>query len=440
MDKSWKCMNIKYLSRLKQPVFVATFVLMLLAMCWQTVMHLIDYANGVHGYTNGCVNDMLVNYEGGFVRRGLFGELLFLARSIVPFSVIDAIVVIYYVGVALLAALLVIIFRRNGWSLYLLPFPVCLYVYLCDPYFLVGRRDCWLLMLAYLCFFLYHKYVVYRWGGGYLIGCVAVQLFALLLHEASLFFIFPIIAAHDLSRQYTRFSSLIKAFLKCASHWWPIVTVALSLVTYHGNQGVVRDFWMSWAPYFDVTEDLITNSYVSRAMNDSFFYNMTMKLWPVSWQSSIAWGIPVWPFNLYLFACTYYLVTRFDTIRLLTKKRVNVDKVQLSNIVLTLFCSMIVFMSIVSCDWGRDFAYWVIASFMFFCFFGTTGDFPEFLTILSGKLQGWIDRSRFLKSQWGYYLLLITLPLSFMSAGISAMFPFIPLALKHILMGQPMVI
>ena len=431
-------MNTKYLSRLKQPVFILTFVMMLLAMGWQTVMHLIDYANDVYGYTYGCVNDMLINYEGGFVRRGLFGELLFLARSIIPFSVVGAIVVIYYVGVALLAVLLVKMFRRNGWSLYLLPFPVCLYVYLCDPYFLVGRRDCWLLMLAYLCFFLYHKYVVHRWWGD-LIGCVAVQLFSLLLHEASLFFIFPIIAAHDLSRQYIRSGSLIKAFLKCASHWWPIVVVALLLVTYHGNQDVVRDFWMSWAPYFDITEELINDSYISRTLNNSFWYNMTEAVWPV-WKGVIVWRIPVWPFNLYLFACTYYLVTRFNTIRLGIKLPTDIDKVQLSNIVLLLFCSMFVFMVFVSCDWGRGFAYWVIASFMFFSFFGTIGDFPVFLTKTSSRLQNWIDRSRFLNSQWGYYLLLVTLPLSFMGAALSAMYPFIPLTLKHILIGHPIVI
>ena len=92
-----------------------------------------------------------------------------------------------------------------------------------------------------------------------------------------------------------------------------------------------------------------------------------------------------------------------------------------------------------SCDWGRDFAYWVIVSFMFYNFFGTTEDFPVFLTKMSERLQNRIDRSRFLDSQWGYYLLLITLPLSFMGASISAMFTFVPLTLKHILMGQPMV-
>lgn len=430
-------MKIKYLSRLKQPVFVATFVLMLLAMCWQTVMHLIDYANGENGYANGCVNDMLVNYEGGFVRRGLLGELLFLARSIVPFSVVDAVVVIYYVGVVLLTVLLVKMFRKNGWSFYLLPFPVCLYVYLCDPYFLVGRRDCWLLMLAYLCFFLYHKYVIQRCRG-YIVGCVAVQLFALLLHEASLFFIFPIIAVHDLSRQYKLLGDFAKALLKCAFHWWFIVALVLALVFYHGDQDVVRGFWMSWAPYFEVTEEMINDSYISKTLNNSFWYNMTEAVWPV-WKGVVG-RFPIWPFNLYLFACTYYLVTRFNTIRLGVKVPTDIDKVQLSNIVLLLFCSIFVFMLFVSCDWERVFAYWTLSSLMFFNFFSTVDFFPKFLIKTSERLQNWIDRSRFLNSQWGYYLLLVTLPLSFMGAAISSMFPFVPLTLKHILMGHPMVI
>lgn len=433
-------MNRTFILQLKRSVFILTFVLMLLTMCWQTTMHLIDYLQGKYGYEYGCANELFVNYEGGFVRRGLFGELLFLARSVIPFSVFDAVVVLYYLGFALLAGLLLRLFRRNGWSLYLLPFPICLYVYLCDPYFLVGRRDCWLLLMAYLCYYLYYKYIAS--GRNVYIGlCVMAQLLALLLHEASLFFIFPIIFFHDLHRQYKLAGGLniSKPFFRAFAHWWPVLALVGILIQYHGDNTIARGFWLSWAPYFDVTEELITDSYISRTLVWSFGDNLTMAIWPATWMGYLVWKIPVWPFNLYLFFCTYYLVTRFNTIHLGGHQQKDVDEVQLSNIVLLLFCSMFFFMSFVSCDWGRDFPYWVISSFMFFHFFRFSDCFPTFLIKLSEKLQSWIDESSFLSSQWGYYILLITLPFGFMGASLSGMFPFIPLTLKHILMGQPMV-
>ena len=430
-------MNNQFLLRVRQPVFVMTFVLMLLAMCWQTSMHLIDYFHGVYGYENGCINDMLINYEGGFVRRGLFGELLFFARTFVSFSVANAMVALYYLGFLLLAVLLVHLFRRNGWSLFILPFPICLYVYLCDPYILVGRRDCWLLMLTCVCYYFYRNYVV-RGGKIWIVLCAFTLIIALLLHEASLFFIFPIIATYDMNCQYTYTRSLSRAALRFTLHWWAVGAVVFLIIICHGDDLVIRGFWESWAPYVDVTEKLITDSYVSRTLNYSFWYNMTVALWPSTWLGCLVWKIPVWPFNLYLFICTYYLVTRFNTIHLGAIKKQDVDIIQLSNVVLTLFCSMFVFMSFVSCDWGRDFPYWVICSFMFFHFFQSSDISPSFLTKLSQELQGRIDRSSFLNSQWGYYILLVTLPLGFMGASISGMFPFIPLTLKHILMGQPM--
>lgn len=430
---------IKICQMRAKTLYKLTFIAMLIALTYQTSVHLWDYLHGVYGYEYGCLNEMLVNYEGGFIRRGLFGELLFVARGLFDFSVADAIVFLYYLGVSLLTILLIWMFRKNGWSLFILPFPICLYVFYCDPYFMIGRRDCWLLLLAFLCYYFYFMYV--RRGKRLsLVVCFATQLFALLLHEASLFFIFPIIAIHDFNQQYVTTNNLMKASMLTISHWWAVPLLTLMIVLNHGDETIIHSFWQSWSPYIDVTENLISDSYISRTLDYPFWYHMTEVLWPTTWLSCLVWRIPVWPFNIYLFICTYYLVTRYNTIHIGIFMQKGIDKIQLSNILLVLFCSMFVFMSVCSCDWGRDFPYWVISSFMFFHFFRSIDDSPLWLTRLSQRLQNKIDQSPFLCSQWGYYLLLITLPLGFMGASLSSMFPFFPLTLKHLLLGQPMVI
>ena len=137
---------------------------------------------------------------------------------------------------------------------------------------------------------------------------------------------------------------------------------------------------------------------------------------------------------MYLFVCIYYLVTRFNTINVGIWKVNKVNNVLLSNVVILMLICIFPFMLLVSCDWGRDFPYWVIGSLMFFHFFHRKDEFPIFLTRMSERFQGWIDRVPVLNTTWGYFILIMTLPLGFMHASVSGMFPIIPLQLKHLIL------
>jgi len=416
----------------KRIIYRSTFCVMLLALVWQTTMHVWDYIHGVYGYHYGCINEMLVNYQGGLVRRGLFGELLFQARGVFDFSIASAIVLLYYVSVVLLTALLVWLFKKNGWSLFVLPFPMCLYVYLCDPYFLIGRRDCWLLLLAFLCYKCYYEYVK-KGDIKWMLLCNAVMILGLLLHEASLFFMLIPIVLFDMYHLYIT-QTRGKAVLFLISHWLFPVCVLIVLITKHGDSALVAQIWNSWSPYLSVSEELVKESYMSRTMNWSLEYVIQNVAFPSAWMPYFIWKIPAWPFNLYLFVCIYYLVTRFNTINVGIWKVNKVNNVLLSNVVILMLICIFPFMLLVSCDWGRDFPYWVIGSLMFFHFFHRKDEFPIFLTRMSERFQGWIDRVPVLNTTWGYFILIMTLPLGFMHASVSGMFPIIPLQLKHLIL------
>lgn len=425
--------------RISLLVFRGTFVLMLLALIWQTVRHLQGYAEGQYDYWYGCINEMLVNWEGGLVRRGLFGELLYWARSVVTFPVDDAIVVAYYVGFAVLTALLVRIFKKNGWSLFILPFPMCLYVYLCDPYFMIGRRDAWLLILAYVSFKLYHRYV--ESGGWYrLIACNLSLIVAILLHEASFFFVFLIIFLHDFWHNIANGREILAGSWHVFCHWLAILFLLCIVVLCHGDDLLVREIWDSWCPYLGeaVTNELVKDSYMSMTMNWSLEYCITEIVWPNSWLSYFAWNLPTLPFNLYLFACLYYLVTRFNAIDLGFYRLEKYDRVQISNIVLVQFICVLPLLTLVFCDWGRALPYWIVSSLLFFHFFGNAEFAPPILSSLSVRLQGWIDKIPFLNTSWGYYILIMTLPLGFMHATISGVLPIVPNEMKHLIISDIM--
>lgn len=413
-------------------LYRATLIVLILAMVWQTGMHLWMYYQGVYGYEYSCINEMLINYEGGFVRRGLFGEILFGMRSIFSFSIVHAIVIIYYTGFLSLAVFLVKLFKRNGWSLFILPFPMCMYVYLCDPYFLIGRRDCWLLLLAYLCFGLYRTYIK---GGGVLILilCNISLIFCVLFHEAALFFILPLIVIHDFNKAYKQ-EGFIMSFKKTILHWGSVFIIAGFVIFYHGDGETVAKIWYSWAPYLEchVDDSFIKESYMSRTLGGmSLLMNIKVAM-ETSWFPDIIGSIPVAPFNLYALICMYYLVTRFNLIDLKLYKLKPINGVSLSNSVLIGFLFLAVYL-MMTCDWGRDIPYWVICSLMFFHYFQEKDDYPLFVTRMSTYIQNHIDHIAILNKDWFYYILIMTLPLGFVGASISSMFPCLPLQLKHLL-------
>ena len=414
--------------------------MMILVLLYNVGNGFADYFMGKYSYKDDIISEWLINYEGGFVRRGLFGEILWGMRSVFSFSVTHVIVIIYYTGFLSLAVLLVRLFKRNGWSLFILPFPVCMYVYLCDPYFLIGRRDCWLLLLAYLCFGLYHKYI--RTGGGtlFLVLCNVCLIFCVLFHEAALFFIFPFIVIHDLNRLYKK-EGLKRSVTRIIFHWGTVFIIAAFVIFYHGDGEVVTNIWYSWAPYLEchVDESLIKGSYMSITLGGMSLLMNIKSAWEISWFPNIIGRIPVAPFNLYVLACIYYLVTRLNLIDLKVYKLKHINMVALSNSIIIGFLFLAVYI-MMTCDWGRDIPYWIICSMSFFHYFPQKDDYPLLVTKVSTYLQDRIDHVALLNNDWVYYILIMTLPLGFLGASISSMFPCLPLQLKHLLIDGSFIV
>lgn len=88
------------------------------------------------------ISEWLVNYQGGFVRRGICGELIYQLYQIHPFDIIMFIKGICSVSSILLLILLLNIFKREGWSIAILPLPCCLFY---NFQMILARKDSLLL-------------------------------------------------------------------------------------------------------------------------------------------------------------------------------------------------------------------------------------------------------------------------------------------------------
>ena len=99
-------------------------------------------------YGGWTVSEWLINYEGGFVRRGLCGEILYGLYQVHPYPVRDMILILGFTGFFFFMVLLIGLFRREGWSPVLLIAPCLIQI----PTFLGGtslfglRKDHWLLL------------------------------------------------------------------------------------------------------------------------------------------------------------------------------------------------------------------------------------------------------------------------------------------------------
>ncbi|MDR1789183.1 MAG: hypothetical protein LBR12_02305, partial [Opitutaceae bacterium] len=152
------------------------------------------------------MSEWLINYQGGFVRRGLWGELLFFLHrraGVDPALVIHFIVL---VSVCTLVCVVVRMFYKNGYSCFLLPFVFMLGGLWAPAWTLMeGRRDALMLTLAAAAFWFYGKWLKNNSFGSviaiWMIGC-----FAILSHEPSFFIVFPFMGAHLFLHQLQRHS------------------------------------------------------------------------------------------------------------------------------------------------------------------------------------------------------------------------------------------
>ena len=67
------------------------------------------------------ISEWLINYEGGFVRRGICGQLLWALEQWHPFDVRVAITVICLLASAAMLWVIFRLFRREGWALLVVP-------------------------------------------------------------------------------------------------------------------------------------------------------------------------------------------------------------------------------------------------------------------------------------------------------------------------------
>lgn len=380
-----------------------------------------SYSNGGITYENMMLNDWFINYEGGFVRRGIIGQLLICIYRIHPFHVTLFIILFYFVGLLFLVRLLVKTFKSEGWSFFIAIFPVVLYVS-----FLGVRRDYWCLIIAYFIFLNYAKYLKTN-NLYYIIITNILGALEILIHEASFFFTIPILVISNFLKSNDK--SITKKSLYSLILCMPTLLCFVLVCMYKGNLETAKAIWNSWTDYFihyPLSENLPSIGSAVEWLSYNTRYAIELHT-SRFWLSSFIYNIPSLPFTLYTIGASYYIITMLNSVDLGIWSVRDVNRVKLSNFLITHFIFLLPMFGFLSCDFNRIIMYWSVSSIFAYHWLKDCFIFPHFLNTVSSFIQEKIDNNILLSNRIVFLFILITIPIAdTQGSNILSCFAFIP--------------
>lgn len=364
----------------------------------------------IRGFDTWEVSTWISNYQGGFVRRGLFGEGMYQLWRFMRFPVPVAVTVIYVASFVFFLALTIRMFVREGWSVVLLPTSLMFASFFVT--FLWPVKD-WLNLLITGVIFLCYRNTRLRphESGRWWMSLYALSVVQLLMHEAAFFYTFPVLMLLELVRHPGWQHTAIKETACVLVRFMPVVAVMACMTAFKGNSDIARQVWDSWgdamADYpLGIGEVGSGIAALGWETGDTFLMHFRL-----NWLKPFSGAIPSFPFTLLSFFVCYYLVTRLNTADLRLNQLRPVDGVKMSNFVILQFLFLSPMFICVSCDYGRLFPYWVISSLMAYHFLRDLR-LPDPLTSLSASTQKFIGRFKALKSPYLYFALAMIIPVS----------------------------
>ena len=299
------------------------------------------------------ISDWMINYEGGFVRRGLIGQCLLWANHIHSFDIRYAIVLIEAFFYVLFLYLIFKIFNKYKWSLLGAMFPI-----VCSTTSLtVYRRDFMMLCLCYLSYKLFFRYLKDN-GINSLIISIMIMSVSITIYEPIFFVMVPVLVLQYWNKKKNIINSLFIFLI-------PILCMVLSCI-FRGTDNQVNDIWQSWLPYLSQYVD-IQNENIGFAIQ---FLGLTnQEVFSLHYECTFRDNMPLWTiitliivFSLAYFLCTYVPSVYREGKRLCE----NIDKYEISKILLfKLFIPLPIF-TFLSCDYGRTIPMSLYTSFFIF--------------------------------------------------------------------------
>ena len=301
--------------------------------------------------TNWAATDYLINYQGGFVRRGMVGEILYQLRlhlGVDPLTLLTVVTVFCFI-------LLVLLFVKSFWErrlqLFILPLAICF------GQTDVVRKDSIMILLLWLILYCY----LHVKSSNVKLGLsMLIAVFLLNIHEAALFFVWPLISLLILA------DNKVSGRMKAVGVAIPVVTF-FTLAYFKGNVAMAQAIHDSWKAYLPAEWGDVPNTSIDAigwGANNTFLMHLKLNYFTPDLDHHWLKGWMTRPF-VYFFI--YYLISNYPLFFRKGYAGENRDEsILLSRIVLFQFIMLLPMFTILSCDLGRIVYYWTLSSFMFY--------------------------------------------------------------------------
>lgn len=349
--------------------------------------------NIINGYTKDSwgIAEFLINYQGGFIRRGLLGELILNVYNLTGLSPYTFILLICISAYIVVIWFFIKSFVKKGYSLFILPFVF----FLGNPVILDFwvRKDV-LIILIYILII----YFAAKKSNRNLIFVNFFFIIGLLIHESIGFFGFPILLLILISKNnvlYKSGNTLFKSTIISLSQIAPSIFTFLCVLYFKGSKYISIQIWDSWKliPFpIQAKDDLQVPTAIDGlawSLEDGLAHTLhTLNNLDGGIYAPMAW--------LLILLIIYYILTNTSKLNFKTlnyKPSNNFNKPHISNIlVFQLFTIIPLF--IIGWDYGRWVFFWVTSSFAIILLVPEKElsiIFPKFLSTISAKINDLLD-------------------------------------------------
>lgn len=350
-------------------------------------------------YESYLISDWMINYEGGFVRRGLTGQLLLYLNTIHTYNLRYAILIIELGFYILFFCLLFKIFVKYKWSLLGAMFPI-----VCSTTSMaVYKRDFMMLCLCYFSYKYFFKYLKdNKWTT--LILSIMIMSLSIIIYEPVFFVMVPIL----IMQYWSKKKNIINVLYIFAI---PLLCMILSCI-FKGTIEQVNIIWQSWVPYISQYVD-IQNENIGKAI--LFLGKTNKEVFAMHYEITFADNPLMAIITLAIvFIMAFFLCTHIPVVDNLNKRlNANTDKYELGSILIFQLLIQLPLFTLLSCDYGRTIPMSLYSSFFIFHFSKLNGikvDVTNMIGRISERIMNFSNSHALLNNAWIYMIVILVFP------------------------------
>lgn len=293
------------------------------------------------------VTDYMINYQGGFVRRGLIGEIIFRFYQYTGINPVTPILAISTCSLVFLLYFFLKNFRKHNLCWWILPLNICLM----GAFFLRKDYLCGCLIVLALSMYGKIKNIFLK-----LFTVNIILIFALNVHECFFFMIIPMLTLlifFDKSLKISKYGRLLALV--------PIYSVFILLLIYKGNPQIASIIHQSWNLPEMGPEPTGTIASLDMTFSGAFKKHVTANFLT---ESAGLYGFITKPL---VWILSFFLIPNL----LFRKYQPNTAQSQEAvrsfvKVYLFQFISLFPMLTVLSCDQSRIFFYWNISAFIIY--------------------------------------------------------------------------